>query len=43
MWTKRYVEFEGHELSNEINEKIFLVKLSLMDFTINMIYRIKQH
>lgn len=34
IWKKEIVEFEGHELADEINEQIFPIKLDLMDFAI---------
>jgi methionyl-tRNA formyltransferase len=37
IWKKEIVEFEGHELADEINEQIFPVKLDLMDFAIKNI------
>tara|TARA_B110000263_G_C15195632_1_gene458187 strand:- start:206 stop:850 length:645 start_codon:yes stop_codon:yes gene_type:complete len=37
IWKKEIVEFEGHELANEMNEQIFPVKLDLMDFAIKNI------
>jgi len=37
IWKKEIVEFEGHELANEINEQIFPIKLDLMDFAIKNI------
>ena len=37
IWKKEIVEFEGHELANEINEQIFPIKLNLMDFAIKNI------
>lgn len=41
IWTKRYAELEGYELADEINEKIFPIKLNLMDFAIKFMDRIK--
>ena len=32
IWTKRIVELKEHELADEINQKIFPVKLDLMNF-----------
>ena len=34
IWTKISVEFEGHELYEEINEKLFKTELQLMDYAI---------
>jgi len=34
IWSKTSVEFEGHELYNEINEKLFKAELKLMDYAI---------
>ena len=42
IWEKRYVELESHELANEINAKIFPIKLDLMDFAIQNINTIKK-
>ena len=42
IWEKRIVDLEGHELSDEINKKIFPVKLDLMDFAIKTMDRIKK-
>ena len=42
IWEKRYVELESHELANEINAKIFPIKLELMDFAIQNINTIKK-
>lgn len=42
IWVKRVVELEGHELAHEINEKIFPVKLDLMDFAIKTMNTIKK-
>jgi len=40
IWTKTNVEFEGHELYEEINEKLFETELRLMDFAIQNCDRI---
>ena len=37
IWKKNIIKLEGHELSNEINEKIFPAKLELLDFAIKNI------
>tara|TARA_X000001036_G_scaffold438057_1_gene484910 strand:- start:3770 stop:4414 length:645 start_codon:yes stop_codon:yes gene_type:complete len=42
IWKKEIVKFEGHELSNEINEKIFPIKLNLLDFAIKNCNLIKK-
>ncbi len=42
IWEKRTVNFEGHELSDEINKKIFPIKLDLMDFAIKSMNTIKK-
>jgi len=34
IWKKEIVKLDGHELSDEINEQIFPIKLNLMDFAI---------
>jgi len=43
IWAKQHTKFEGHELANEINEKIFAVILSLMDLAINEVDKIKPY
>jgi methionyl-tRNA formyltransferase len=43
IWDKRQVRFEGHELSDEINEKVFPLKLELMNYAINSVNKIKPH
>lgn len=35
IWAKRFVDFEGHELVDEITLKIFTEKINLLDFAIN--------
>jgi len=42
IWTKRIVELKEHELADEINQKIFPVKLDLMNFAIKSINTIKK-
>ena len=42
IWKKEFVMLEGHEIVDEINEKIFPVKLKLMDFAIKNIDSIKK-
>jgi len=42
IWAKKTVELEEHELADEINDKIFPVKLDLMDFAIKSIDTIKK-
>lgn len=34
IWAKKEVDFEGHELYDEINSKLFAIELHLMDFAI---------
>lgn len=35
IWTKRSFELEGHELWDEINEKLFDIELELMDYAVD--------
>ena len=34
IWAVRAIELEGHELADEINEKLFSAELALMDFAV---------
>lgn len=34
IWTQKTIELAGHELFDEINEKLFTVELQLMDFAV---------
>jgi len=34
IWTQRILQFEGHELYDEINEKLFAIESELMDFAL---------
>ncbi len=40
IWAQRELVLEGHELYNEINEKLFSIESELMDFAIENIYKI---
>lgn len=42
IWKKEFVNLEGNEVVKEINEKVFLVKLKLMDFAVENINSIKK-
>ena len=41
IWKKTYVKLEDHEITNEINFKIFTAKIKLMDFAIKSMNSIK--
>ena len=42
IWKKTYVKLEDHEITNEINFKIFTAKIKLMDFAIKSMNSIKK-
>jgi methionyl-tRNA formyltransferase len=35
IWGQRWISFEGHELSDEINSRLFAAELELMDFAVD--------
>jgi methionyl-tRNA formyltransferase len=37
IWAQRYLMLEGHELSDEINERLFAIELELMDHALETI------
>jgi len=41
IWKKSFIEFEGHELINEITSKVFSEKINLMNFAIENFDSIK--
>lgn len=41
IWTQRFVKVEEHELVEEINQKLFSIKLELMDFAVNNLGKIR--
>ncbi len=42
IWKKEFVKLEGHEVADEINAKVFPIKLKLMDFVIQNMNSIKK-
>ena len=42
IWKKEFVKLEGHEVADEINAKVFPIKLKLMDFAIKNMDSIKK-
>ena len=40
IWKKQILQLDGHELFDEINEKLFKIELELMDFAINNLHTI---
>jgi len=42
IWKKEFVKLEGHEVVDEINAKVFPVKIKLMDFAIKNMDTIKK-
>ena len=42
IWKKEFVTLDGHEVADEINAKVFPVKLKLMDFAIQNMNSIKK-
>jgi methionyl-tRNA formyltransferase len=41
VWAQRHLMLEGHELSDEINEKLFAIELELMDEALEKVGRAK--
>ncbi len=37
IWTQRHLELEGHELSDEINDKLFAIELDLMNHALEIV------
>ena len=42
IWKKEFVKLEGHEVAEEINGKVFPIKLKLMDFALQNLESIKK-
>jgi len=40
IWTQRNLQLEGHELYDEINEKLFILESELMDYAVNNFYNV---
>lgn len=42
IWKKEFVKIKNHEVSNEINSKVFKTKIKLMDFAVKSMNTIKK-
>lgn len=43
IWAQRKLHLEGHELSNEINQRLFGIELELMDFAVSNFGAVTPH